>query len=116
MEVRRVSVAADNRLVRGSPFIHGFIFFGMHCDKQARVKLAKCEAYNNSTMGCQFCGLTGQDVCGATRLLGYDIPVEGSMGKCHKKFMLLGVDDEERQYTSQEHKTRSMAARAHVEG
>lgn len=105
-----MSIQPDGSIIRGLAFIHGFILCGYFCDRMARVKLAAFDAYNNSLMACQWCAMTGQNLCGASRQLGYDIPVIGTTGKCVNEPMKFGVEDEKRQYLHKEQRDRQVAA------
>lgn len=110
INIEPVTIQPNGRIIRGLAFIHGFLLCAYHCDRMARIKLAAFDAYNNSLMACQWCAMTGQKLCGASRQLGYDIPVVGTTGKCFDKPMKMGVADEDRNYTPKEQKKRQTAA------
>lgn len=112
MVVQPIIQLPDGTVGTGLEVTMGVIVGGIQCDRMGRLKMVAMKGGNNSKLACHFCHMNGVRVGGSIRQLGYVENKKARQGKCRKKVLIMGVDDEERGFSHEQQKIRAKAVNA----
>lgn len=91
----------------------GVIVGGVQCDRMGSLKMVAMTGGNMNHLACH---MNGVRVGGATRALGYVEYKKARQGKCKGKILMMGVEDEDRNFSHEQQKTRAEEVNAFVSG
>jgi hypothetical protein len=86
----------------GTPFNHKAFLTGIAADAPARALLLKSVACFVAYLACMYCMLAATRVAGVNKYLGYSEPSLACCGPGEGREFTMGIDDDERKYSSEE--------------
>lgn len=108
MQARRTYSLPNGKIRLGPRFTSSVVLLNAQMDRVGKGKVSGADPGNNTIMACTHCAMTGVYVKNFTRQLGYDEPIEASMGKCKGEFLRMGCNDERRLFSDQANVARAI--------